>query len=165
MTNFTYEAGSWTKPRRVVAKVEWHPASSIHASASSSPTCRARPSGSSPSATSAAHASNGSKRARARSNGRGFRAGRLRPTRFGSSFMRWPTISAISCALGDDARTDQGLVADELEGEADQDRREGGEPRTLCRLPDGRSRHPTALFQEILRLIAELRPQPPPPPA
>ena len=25
MRNFTYQAGSWTKPRRVVAKVEWHP--------------------------------------------------------------------------------------------------------------------------------------------
>jgi hypothetical protein len=24
-TNFFYQAGSWTKPRRVVAKVEWHP--------------------------------------------------------------------------------------------------------------------------------------------
>jgi hypothetical protein len=23
--NFTYQAGKWTKPRRVVAKVEWHP--------------------------------------------------------------------------------------------------------------------------------------------
>src|ERR1700722_7704880 len=23
--NFTYQAGSWTKPRRVMAKVEWHP--------------------------------------------------------------------------------------------------------------------------------------------
>ena len=23
--NFTYRAGSWTKPRRVTAKVEWHP--------------------------------------------------------------------------------------------------------------------------------------------
>src|SRR2546430_3003534 len=23
--NFTYQAGSWMKPRRVVAKVEWHP--------------------------------------------------------------------------------------------------------------------------------------------
>src|SRR6202035_3447585 len=23
--NFTYQAGSWTKPRRVVAEVEWHP--------------------------------------------------------------------------------------------------------------------------------------------
>jgi hypothetical protein len=23
--NFTYQAGSWTKPRRVIAKVEWRP--------------------------------------------------------------------------------------------------------------------------------------------
>src|SRR5262249_32639133 len=41
-----------------------------------------------------------------------------------------------------DARADQGLVADKLDGEADQDRREGGEPRPLCRLPDSRGRHP-----------------------
>src|SRR5262245_39508732 len=39
---------------------------------------------------------------------------------------------------------DQGLVADDLEGQADQDRREGGEPRPLCYLPDGRGRHRTA---------------------
>jgi hypothetical protein len=26
--NFTYQAGSWTKPRRVIAKVEWHPGES-----------------------------------------------------------------------------------------------------------------------------------------
>jgi hypothetical protein len=23
--NFTYQAGSWKKPRRVIAKVEWYP--------------------------------------------------------------------------------------------------------------------------------------------
>src|SRR5262249_17323623 len=43
-----------------------------------------------------------------------------------------------------DARADQGLVTDKLEGEADQDRRESREPRPLFRLPDGRGRHPTA---------------------
>src|SRR5262249_1548927 len=43
-----------------------------------------------------------------------------------------------------DAGADQGLVADDLEGQADQDRREGSEPRPLCRLPDGRGRHRTA---------------------
>src|SRR5262249_42687579 len=43
-----------------------------------------------------------------------------------------------------DARADQGLVTDKLEGEADQDRRESREPRPLCRLPNGRGRHPTA---------------------
>ena len=43
-----------------------------------------------------------------------------------------------------DAGADQGLVANEPEGETDQDRREGRQPRTLCRLSDGRGRHPTA---------------------
>jgi Transposase DDE domain group 1 len=43
-----------------------------------------------------------------------------------------------------DAGADQGLVADELKGKADQDRREGRQPRSLRRLPDGRRRHPTA---------------------
>ena len=27
--NYSYQAGSWTKPRRVIAKVEWHLASSL----------------------------------------------------------------------------------------------------------------------------------------
>src|SRR3984893_9444030 len=40
-----------------------------------------------------------------------------------------------------DARADQGLVADEPEGKADQDWREGRQPGPLCRLPDGRGRH------------------------
>src|SRR5262249_8261736 len=61
-----------------------------------------------------------------------------------------------------DARADQGLVTDELEGEADQDRREGGEPWPLCYLPNGQVAIPRQMFQEILRLIAQLRPQPPP---
>src|SRR5258708_15127574 len=48
-------------------------------------------------------------------------------------------LSPHACNTG----ADQGLVADELEGEADQDRREGGEPRTLRRLPNDGSLHPT----------------------
>src|SRR6516225_2236305 len=48
-------------------------------------------------------------------------------------------LSPHACNTG----ANQGLVADELEGEADQDRREGGEPRTLCCLPNGGGRHPT----------------------
>src|SRR5262249_62305875 len=42
------------------------------------------------------------------------------------------------------AGADKGLVATECEGQADQDRREGGGPRPLCYLPDGRGRHRTA---------------------
>src|SRR5450830_371261 len=61
--------------------------------------------------------------------------------------------ASASCAglqsrqLHADARNtgaDQGLVADEPEGEADQDRREGRAPRPLRHLPDGRGRHRTA---------------------
>jgi hypothetical protein len=33
--NFAYQAGSWIKPRRVIAKVEWHPGELPPASASS----------------------------------------------------------------------------------------------------------------------------------
>src|ERR1700689_73533 len=40
-----------------------------------------------------------------------------------------------------DARADQRLVADEPQGKADQDRREDRQPWSLCRFPDGRSRH------------------------
>ena len=57
--------------------------------------------------------------------------------------MHSPTTSAISCGRWH-AGADQGLLADDLEGQADQDRREGGEPRPLCYLPDGRGRHRTA---------------------
>ena len=92
--------------------------------------------------TSAGHASNGSRKARARSSGHGCHAGRSRPTPCGSSFMCSPTILGIS-SHACDAGADQGLVADEPKGEADQDRREGGEPRTLRRLPNGGGRHPT----------------------
>lgn len=44
-------------------------------------------------------------------------------------------------AHADHARADQRLVADEPEGKVDQDRREGGQPRPLRRLPDDRSRY------------------------
>jgi hypothetical protein len=43
--------------------------------------------------------------------------------------------------LASDAGADQGLVVDEPERKADQDWREGREPRTVSRLPDGRGRH------------------------
>jgi len=72
-------------------------AGEIAASASSSPTCRARPNGSSPSTISAARRSNGSKSGKARSGGRGCRAGRSPPMPCGFSFMRWLTISPTSC--------------------------------------------------------------------
>ena len=100
-----YQAQSWNKPRRVVAKSlpsrrrgsNGIRASCTHASASSSPTWHGPPSASSPSTTSAARASSTSRKARTRSSGRGCHA-RPSPPRRVSSSMRWPTTSAISCA-------------------------------------------------------------------
>ncbi len=76
-------------------------------------------------------------------NGRHALVGRSRPTPCGSSSMRSPPFSVISYARWQ-RRTDQGLVTDEPEAEADQDRREGRPSRTLRCLPDGRGCHPMA---------------------
>ena len=60
------------------------------------------------------------------------------------------------------AGADQGLVADESEGQADQDRREGGDHGCYVIFQMAGVAIARQMFQEILRLIAELRPQPPP---
>jgi hypothetical protein len=68
-----------------------------------------------------------------------------------SVFCRQRRPSPASCAglqsrqllaHAGDARADQGLVVDEPKGKADQDRREGREPRSLRRIPDGRGCYP-----------------------
>jgi hypothetical protein len=92
--SFRYQAGSWTKPRRVVAKVEWHPGE-LYPRVGFIVTNLARPS--SPSITTAAPASSTSKKARARSSGPACHADPSPPTPSASSSTRWPTISAISC--------------------------------------------------------------------
>ena len=142
--NFTYQAGSWTKPRRVIAKVEWHPGE-LYPRVGFIVTNRSRP----------------AERVVAFYNKRGTCEQWIKE---GKSAIKWTRLcvpdvrgqrraALTSCAglqsrqfpaHAGDARADQGLVADQLEGEADQDRREGREPRPLCRLPDGRGRHPTA---------------------
>src|SRR5262249_44528100 len=157
-----YQAGTWTKPRRVIAKVEWHPGE-LYPRVGFIVTNMSCP----------------AERVVAFYNKRGTCEQRIKE---GKGAIKWTRLSCrtfaanavaapASCArlqprqfLADagDARADQRVVTDKLEGEADQDRRESREPRPLCRLPDGRGRIPRQMFQEILRLIAELRPQPPP---
>jgi hypothetical protein len=51
----------------------------------------------------------------------------------------WKTTCWVSILAG---QRWAALVADDLEGQADQDRREGSEPQPLCYLPDGRGRMP-----------------------
>ena len=140
----TYRAASWTKPGRVIAKVEWHPGE-LYPRVGFIVTNMSRP----------------AERVVAFYNKRGTCEQWIKE---GKGAIKWTRLSCrtfaaqrgaapASCARlqprqfpadSGDAGADQGLVIDELEGEADQDRREGGEPRTLHHLPDGRGRHRTA---------------------
>src|SRR5262249_1335323 len=96
--NFTYQAATSTKPPRVIAKVEWHPGE-LYPRVGFIVTNMSRPA----ERVVAFYNKRGTceqwiKEAKARSSGRDCRAERLPPTRCGSSFMRSPTTSAISCA-------------------------------------------------------------------
>jgi hypothetical protein len=57
------------------------------------------------------------------------------------------------------------LVADEPEGEADRDRREGVRRGRYIAFQMAEVAIPRHIFQKILRFIAEPRPLPPPAPA
>jgi Transposase DDE domain group 1 len=110
--SFSYRAGSWTKPRRVVAKVEWHPGE-LHPRVGFIVTNMARPAENVVAFyNKRGRASSGSKRERARQNGPDCHVARSPPTPRVSIFMHWLTISAISCARWR-RQIDQGLVADD----------------------------------------------------
>ena len=109
---FSYRAGSRTKPRRVIAKVEWHPGE-LYPRVGFIVTNLSRP----VDRVVASYNKRGTceqwiKEGKGAISGRGYRARRSLPTRFAFNFMRCPTISAISCARWATPRTDQGLVAD-----------------------------------------------------
>src|SRR3954453_10720466 len=95
--SFRYQAQSWSRSRRVVAKVEWHPGE-LDPRVGFLVTNLARP----PERVVAFYngRGSGSERVRMRSIGHACRAGRCRPTRSASSFMpwltTWPTSSAPS---------------------------------------------------------------------
>ena len=107
-------------------------------SASSSPTWRGGPSASSTSTTTAVHRSSISGRARARSNGRGCHAVFSPPTRFASSCMHYNLGNFMRTLAM--PKTAQAWSLSEPAREADQDRRQGGEPRLLRYFPDGQGR-------------------------
>jgi hypothetical protein len=96
--SFTYQAQSWTKPRRVVTKVEWHPGE-LCPRVGFIVTNLARPVERVVAFyNQRARWSSGLRRARARSNGPGCHAGPSSPTPFASSSMRSRKILATSCA-------------------------------------------------------------------
>jgi hypothetical protein len=95
--SFSYHAQSWKKPRRVVAKVEWHPGE-LYPRVGFIVTNLARPA----ERVVAFYNQRGTceqwiKEGRQRSGGRACHAVPSLPTRFAFSSMRWPTTSATSC--------------------------------------------------------------------
>ena len=145
--NFTYQAGSWTKPRRVVAKVEWHPGE-LYPRVGFIVTNMSRP------AENAVALLQRARHLRAVDQ-RGQRRDPM-DAAFLPIIRRQRRPPSASCArlqprqfpahVGD-ARADQRLVDDEPEREANQDRRESRAPRPLHRPSDGRGRHLTAFIR------------------
>lgn len=91
---------------------------------------------------------------KARSNGCGSRAGHSRPTLHRSSFMRWPTISAISCGRWQRPSRSR-IGCRRVWRKAHQDRRDV--VRSIDAMSSSRWRRVAIqrqMFQEILRLIA-----------
>ncbi len=138
--NFTYQAGSWTKPRRVVAKVERHPGE-LYPRVGFIVTNMARP----------------AENVVAFYNKRGKCEQWIKE---GKGAIKWTSVMPLvrrqrgspsaSCArvqsrqfpahVGD-AGADQGLVTHEPEAETHKDWRESLRPRPLCRLSDGGGLH------------------------
>ena len=95
--SFSYQAQSWNKPRRVVAKVEWHPGE-LYPRVGFIVTNLARPAERVVAFyNQRGTASSTSRRARARSNGPGCRAAPSPPMPSAFSSTPSPTTSATSC--------------------------------------------------------------------
>ena len=135
--NFTYQAGSWTKSRRVVAKVEWHPGE-LYPRVGFIVTNMAR------------RAENVvvfyNKRSTCEQWIKEQEGDQMDPAvmpflrcqRGSPSASRARLQSRQLPAHAGDAGADQGLVDDDAARKADQDRREGRRSRALRLVPDGR---------------------------
>jgi hypothetical protein len=98
--SFGYQAQSWTKPRRVVTKDEWHPGELYPRVGFIVTNLAGRPSTSSPSTTSEVRRNNASRKGRERSNGRGCHAVRS----FAANAVRLQ-LHALAYNLGNFMRT------------------------------------------------------------
>ena len=128
--NFSYRAQSWKTPRRVVAKVEWHPGE-LYPRVGFIVTNLSRP----------------AERVVAFYNHRGTCEQWIKE---GKNAMKWTRLSCCSFAanavrlqLHADAGLARGrraLVADQPQGEAGEDWRQDRHPRPVRHIPDGRGR-------------------------
>jgi Transposase DDE domain group 1 len=136
---FSYQAQSWKKGRRVVAKVEWHPRK-LYPRVGFIVTNLARPA----ERIVALYNQRGTCEQYIKEGKNAIKWTRLSCRTFAatavasnSTFL--PTTSATSCGRWRSPRW-QNRVADQPTGEADQDGREGRQPRALRDIPDGRGR-------------------------
>jgi hypothetical protein len=139
--NFHYQAGSWKKPRRVVAKVEWHPGE-LCPRVGFIVTNLARPAG----RIVGFYNHRGTCEQCIKEGKGAIRWTRLSCRSFAANAVRLQ-LHALAYNLGNFMRTlamnaqDRGaVVANQPAREADQDRRQGGQPRAPRHLPDGRGR-------------------------
>jgi hypothetical protein len=163
--NFSYQAGSWTKPRRVIAKVEWHPGE-LYPRVGFIVTNMSRPA----ERIVALYNKPGNMRAvdqrwQRRDQVDAAVMQNVRRQRSAAPASRASLQPRQFSAHAGDAGADQELVADELEGEVDQNRPKVVSHGRYIIFQMAEVAIPRQIFQEILRLIAELRPQPPPAPA
>jgi transposase len=134
--NFTHQAGTWTRPRRVVAKVEWHPGE-LYPRVGFIVTNMARPAAN----VVAFYNKRGTCEQWIKEGKGAIRWTRLSCRSFAANAVRLQ-LHALAYNLGNflrarHARADQRRVADEPQGETHQDWREGREPRALSRVPNG----------------------------
>jgi hypothetical protein len=138
-SSFSYQAKSWNKLRRVVAKVEWHPGE-LYPRVGFVVTNLVRPAGRRRLLQPARHG-------RAMDQGRKGR-GQMDPAvmpilccqRCPPSAPRPRLQPGQFHADAGDAQHGGGMVADQPAREANQDRREGCQPQPLRHVPDGRGR-------------------------
>src|SRR5262249_41213696 len=142
--NFSYQAGTWTKPRRVIAKVEWHPGE-LYPRVGFIVTNMSRP----PERVVAFYNKRGTCEQWIKEGKGAIKWTRLSCRTFAANAVRLQ-LHALAYNLGNFLRTlaTPELIKDwsltSLKDKLIKDRREGGEPRPLCRLPNGGGRHRTA---------------------
>ena len=138
--SFSYQAQSWTKPRRVVAKVEWHPGE-LYPRVGFIVTNLAR----SAERVVAFYNQRGTCEQYIKEGKNAIKWTRLSCRTFAANAVRLQ-LHALAYNLANFMRTlampktVAAMVADQPAREADQDRRQGRQPRPLRHLPDGRGR-------------------------
>ena len=135
--SFSYRAGSWDRERRVVAKVEWHPGE-LYPRVGFIVTNLARPA----ERVVAFYNQRGTAEQHIKEGKNAIRWTRLSCQKFRNNEVRLQ-LHALAYNLGNFMRTlalpkaGGALVADHAQGEADQDWRQGREPRPVCHFPTG----------------------------